>query len=224
VATDENRSISSGKPALSPGAAIRLLAREARRPAIRWVAAYTILLFLIFDLSRTFEQPALDSVGISVAGIGVLYAGLKLASGIAAATTGWLTERLGVRRTLALGAPILGAAYATIAVVPVAIVPVLFVYRATRSVLTPVRNQYLNDRLADTGRATILSGISMSLSLVGAIARLVGGSIASITGPVWFLASSGVLLATAAGALWVAVSPVRPTGASVLATTQRADD
>jgi MFS family permease len=196
--------------ALTVRQAVRTLRTELGRPSIRWVVAYSVLLFLMFDLSRTFEQPAMDAVGVSVAGMGVLYAGFKLASAAAASTTGWLTDRLGLRRTLALGVPVLGAAYATVLVVPVAVVPVLFLYRGARSVLKPVRNQYLNDRLEDAGRATVLSGVSMALSLVGAVARLVGGEIAAAIGPVAFVAAAGVGLSVAAGVLWLAVSPVRP--------------
>lgn len=190
--------------------AIRTLRAQLRRPAIRWAALYSVLLFLTFDLTRTFEQPAMDAVGISVTRMGALYAGFKLVSAAAASTTGWLTNRLGIRRTLALGAPVLGLAYASVAVLPVAIVPVLFLYRAARSVLKPVRNQYLNDRLPDAGRATVLSGVSMVLSLAGAATRLAGGEIATVIGPVAFLAASGAVLSLTAGVLWVAVSPVRP--------------
>ncbi len=190
--------------------AVRTLRAQVGRPAVRWVVAYTVLVFLVFDLSRTFEQPALDVVGVPAAGMGLLYAGFKVVSAAAASVTGWLHDRLGTRRTLALAAPVLGVAYASLAVAPAAVVPVLFLYRSARQVLRPVRNQYLNDRLADVGRATVLSGVSMVLSLAGAVARLVGGEVAAVTGPITFLAVAGVGLSLAAGALWLAVSPVRP--------------
>lgn len=205
---DETADIDSGP--LTIRKAIRTLSAQLGRPSIRWAALYSVLLFLIFDLTRTFEQPAMDAVGISVTGMGALYAGFKLVSAAAASTTDWLTDRLGIRRTLALGAPALGLAYASVAFLPVAIVPVLFLYRGARSVLKPVRNQYLNDRLPDAGRATVLSGVSMALSLAGAVARLAGGEIATEIGPVAFLAASGTVLSLSAGVLWVAVSPVRP--------------
>lgn len=193
----------------SVGEALDVLRRQLRRPSIRWIVVYSILLFLIFDLSRTFEQPAMDAVGVSVTGIGFLYAGFKFVSAGAAAATNWLTEQLGVKRTLALGAPVLGIAYATTAVIPVAIVPILFLYRGTRSVLLPVRNQYLNERLPEGGRATVLSGVSMALSATGVLARLGGGRLAAIVGPVDFLAIAGLSLAVCAGGLWVVVGPVR---------------
>ncbi|SFC19091.1 Predicted arabinose efflux permease, MFS family [Halobiforma haloterrestris] len=193
---------------------LRSLRREFARPAVGWVVVYTGLLFLLFDLSRTFEQPALEAVGLPVAGLGVLYAGFKLVSAGAASTVGWLQDRLGTRRTLALAAPVLGAAYVAPLFVPAAIVPALFLYRSSRAVLRPIRNQYLNDRLGDTDRATVLSGVSMVSSLAAAAARVVGGELAAIAGPIRFLAFAGVTLALAAGTLWLAVSPARGAGDS----------
>lgn len=190
--------------------AVRTLKAQASRPDVRWLVVYTVLLFTIFDLSRTFEQPSLRAVNVPVAGMGLLYAAYKLVSAAAAASVGWFEDTLGTKGTLALAAPALGLAYASVALFPVAVLPVFFLYRATRSVIRPLRNQYLNDRLADMGRATVLSGVSMVLSLVGGVARLAGGPIAESIGPTLFLAGAGVTLATLAGLVWVATSPVRP--------------
>jgi hypothetical protein len=88
-------------------------------------------------------------------------------------------------------------------------VPALFLVRGSQAATRPLRNQYLNDRLGDVGRATVLSGASMVLSLVGATASFVGGQIASVTGPVQFLTGAGLAAAGGAGVLWLAVSPVR---------------
>jgi len=197
---------------LSVSEAVGVLRLQAGRPAVRWLVAYSVLLFLAFDLSRTFEQPALRSVGVPVAGLGVLYAAVKLVSAGAAATVGPLHDRLGTRRTLALLSPAVAALYGAVLVEPLAMVVVLFGYRSLRQVARPVRDGYLNDRLADVGRATVLSGVSMVLSLVGAVARLAAGPLATRTGPVAFLGLAGVGLAAAAGLLWVATAPVRSPG------------
>lgn len=146
-----------------------------------------------------FRQTALITVG-RVIGV----------SAGAAAAVGRIQETLGTRRSLLLAAPLVGLSYAAIAVVPLAVVPALFLYRSLRVVIRPIRNQYLNDRLADVGRATVLSGVSMVLSLAGAFARVGGGAVANRTGPLLFLAGAGVTLSLSAGLLWIAVSPVRP--------------
>ncbi len=202
--------------------AVATLRLQVGRPKIRWLVAYAALFAGLFSVTRWLEQPALDAVGLPVAGFGALYAGFKLASAGAAATAGWLDERLGTRRVFALMAPVYAVAYAAIAFVPVALIPVLFVNRSISVATRPVRNQYLNDRLDDVGRATVLSGASMVLSLSGAAANLVGGWVVASTGPVAFLPWAGVAIAAVGGILWLATSPVRSLGGSATADPGRA--
>jgi len=202
-----------GEDPLTVREALDALGLQVRRPAVRWVVAYSVLLFVVFGLTRTFEQPALTAVGVPATGLGLLYAALKLVEAGAAATTGWFEDRLGARWTLALAAPVVAIAYGSLAVAPLAILPVVFLYRATRTVLRPVRNGYLNARLADVGRATVLSGVSMVLSLATMGARLATAPLAAAVGPAGVLAGAGVGLSVLAGALWVLTSPVRPLGA-----------
>lgn len=211
---------------LSLGGALRVMELQVHRPAVRWLVAYSVLLFLAFDLTRTFEQPALEAVGVPVAGLGLLYAGVKVVSAGAAAAVGWLNDALGTRRALALLAPAVAVVYGVLLVEPLSMVVVLFAYRSLRTVARPLRNQYLNDRLADVGRATVLSGVSMVLSLVGVGARLAAGPLASRVGPVAFLGFAGVGLAAVAGVLWLATSPVRPAaaGGGAPTGTPAADD
>ncbi|WP_152417885.1 MFS transporter [Haloferax mucosum] len=201
--------------------AVHMLRVQAKRPAVRWLVAYAALFNGLFGMTRTFEQPALDSLGVSVVGLGVLYAGFKLVSAGAASTVGVLEARLGIRGTFALLAPVFGIVYASIALSPVFLVPMLVCYRSTRVVIAPLRNQYLNDRLGDVGRATVLSGASMVLSTASGTANLVGGAIADSLGPVAFLPWAGLAVAGAAAVLWIATSPVRERDGSVTATTTR---
>lgn len=189
--------------------ALEMLRIQVGRPEVRWLVAYAALFNGLFSVTRTFEQPALDAIGLPAFGLGVLYAGFKLLSAGAASTAGWLQDRLGARGVFALFAPVFGVAYASIALSPLALVPVLFLYRSTRVAIRPIRNQYLNDRLGDVGRATVLSGASMVLSLASGTANVVGGWMAEATGPVGFLPGAGLAVAGAGGVLWLATSPVR---------------
>ncbi|WP_135820572.1 MFS transporter [Halostella litorea] len=189
--------------------AVRMLHAQAARPEVRWFVAYAALFAGLFGVTRTFEQPALDAVGVPVVGIGLLYAGFKAVSAVAASATGWLEETVGVRRSFGLLVPGFAVAYAAVAVTPLALVPVLVLYRATRTVTRPLRNQYLNDRLDDVGRATVLSGASMALSLAGGAAQLVGGAAAGTFGAVGVLPWAGLTVTGAAAVLWLAASPVR---------------
>lgn len=190
-------------------AALQVLRLQAGRQAVRWLVTYAALFYALFVVTRVYEQPALDAVGVPVAGLGVLYAGFKLLSAGAASTVGWLNDHLGARGVFVALIPVYGLAYASIAVVPELVVPVLFLNRGLRTVTRPIRNQYLNDRLADVGRATVLSGASMVLAFVGGVARLVAGWAAGALGPVQLLPWMGVPIVVTAGVLWVLVSPVR---------------
>lgn len=190
------------------GDAARLLRVQARRPGIRWFVVYAALFHAVFVVTRVYEQPALDAVGVPVAGLGVLYAAFKLVSAGAAASAGWLHDRLGVRGVFAGLVPLYALAYAGIAVLPQFVIPVLFLNRGLATVTTPVRNQYLNDRLDDVGRATVLSGAAMALAAVGGLARVAAGFQAAALGPVMLLPWVGVPIAVAGGLFWLWRPPV----------------
>ncbi len=193
-----------------PGDAVDSLRRVAARADLRWVILYSLLVLVAFDVTRSFEQPAYRAVGFGAAQLGVLYAGFKLASAAGGAAVGPLRDRVGTRWTLAALAPVVGVAYGVLLFVPGLVLAVGFLYRSLRSVLLPVRNQYLNDRLPDAGRATVLSAVSMVLSLAGGVARIGAGGVADALGPVRVVAVAGVASALAAVVVWVATRPVAP--------------
>ncbi len=195
--------------ALTVREAVDVLGVQARRPAVRWLVVYAALFTALFSVTRSLEQPALDAVGVPVAGLGVLYAAFKLVSAGAAASAGWVQETLGTRRVFGLLVPAYLVAYGLLAVVPILVVPVLFFNRSRRLITRPIRNQYLNDRLDDVGRATVLSGAAMALSLASAVAKFVVSAVAVGVGPIGLLPPVGVAVALLAGGLWVATSPVR---------------
>jgi MFS family permease len=213
--TGDDESEAPTDDTLGIGEAISVLKLQATRPAVRWLVAYAALFNALFLVTRIYEQPALSSVGVPVTGLGVLYAAFKLVSAGAAASAEPLERRLGVRGVFLAFVPVYGLAYAGLAVVPALVVPVLFVNRGLKTVSRPIRNQYLNDRLDDVGRATVLSGAAMALSLAGALARLAAGWGAARVGAIPMLAVAGPLVAVAGAVLWVTVSPVRNPDGSV---------
>lgn len=189
--------------------AVATLHTQVRRPELRWFVAYTALFYGLFQLALAFEQLALREVGVSLSGLGLLYAGFKLVSAGAASTAGWFQDRLGVRGVFGLYAPVIGVAFAAVAIWTLLLVPVLFLNRGLNALTQPVRNQYLNDRFSGMGRATVLSGASIVLSLFAATADLLGGIIAKAVGPVQLLVGAGLTAAGLAGVLWLGVTPVR---------------
>lgn len=206
-----------GLPATGGGAenalgvreAVEILRVQVRRPEVRWLVAYAALFNVLFSMTRWLEQPALEAVGVPVAGLGVLYAAFKLVSAGATSAAGWIQDRLGPRWFFLLLMPVCGLAYASIAIFPMLVVPVLFLRRALDRISGPIRNQYLNDRLQGVGRATVLSGAAMALNLASGVSNAVVGQIAEATGPLAFLPWAGLVIALAAGVLWLRTSPVR---------------
>jgi len=194
------------------GDAVALLRAQTRRPEIRWFVAYAAVFATAFAATRPFEQPMLRAVGVPIAGLGVLYAAFKGVSAGAASLSGTLEERLGVDGTFAALPAIYGVAFAAVAVVPIAVVPVVFLNRAIRTVTRPIQNQYLNDRLEGVGRATVLSGASMALSVVSGAGKLVAGQVTDALGAIDGVAAFGVGVAALGALLWFATDPVRGSG------------
>lgn len=190
------------------------LTRQARRPELRWFVAYAALFSTLYSTTRIFEQPALKTEGLSVVSLGLLYAGFKIVSAGAASTADWFKQTVGVRGVFLLLIPVYGSLFIGLIIFPILIVPVLVLNRSIFSVMGPVRNQYLNDKLSDIGRATTLSTASMVFSTVGGLVKMATGYAAEIFGLINVLVAGGIGVVSIAAILWVGVSPVRPSDES----------
>jgi MFS family permease len=190
-------------------AATHSIRQVVTRPELRWLVAYTGLVLLVFTFTRTFEQPALRAIGIDATGLGVLYAAFKLVSAGAGAAVGPLEDRLGTETLLLALAPLTGVVYVGLLVTPAFLLPVAFCYRFVHTLVGPVRNQYLNDRLPDAGRATVLSAISMLLSSAAILVRLAGSALVGAVGTIRLIGLVGAGFATIAAVVWLSTSPVR---------------
>lgn len=225
AATDdtENRSDEDDRP-FGLREALGVLRLQATRPSVRWLVVYAALFSGLFSLTRWLEQPVLRSVGVPVVGLGVVYAAFKLVSAGAAATTGWLDEKVGAATVFAALIPTYAVAYGVVAVVPVAVVPALFWNRTARTVTRPIRNRYLNERLSDVGRATVLSGVSMVLSVASVVANVGGGRVADRVGGLALLPWVGVAVALVAAVVWVVANPIRGESARIGGWSLRASE
>jgi MFS family permease len=203
---------SSDEPTMTVRRAAGVLREQFTRPALRWLVLYAALFNIVFSVTRVFEQPALTTIGVPVAGLGVLYAGFKLVSAAASSAAGPLQDWLGTRGVLLALIPIFGVVYTSFSLVPLLLVPAVFMRRAVEQVVRPVRNEYVNSNIEDMGRATVLSGVSMALSTASGTANVIGGHVAHSVGPVRFLSVTGVAVAVVAGGLWLLTSPVRDGG------------
>lgn len=214
-----------GSEGLSTLEALPLVREQVASPPVRSFVAY-VALFLGATLTvGVFIQPiavdALESTAGSLlamagvpeaASLGVLYASFAAVSALASDRASDLEAALGVRRAVVGVTALTGVLLVAPALLPVLAFPAFFAVKASGSVLRPIAGQYLNDRVEDVGRATVLSGATMALSLVAGAVKLGGGWVAEATGPIRFLALACVGLAALAGLLWLAVSPVRPAG------------
>jgi len=218
--TESDATVDEG-PSLTIAKALEMLHVQVRRPKIRWFVLYAAVFYALFVVTRIYEQPALESVGVPVAGFGVLYAGFKLFSAGIASIVGSIHARIGTKGVMGCLIPAYAVVYASILFAPIAIVPVLFINRGLRTMTSPVTNQYLNRRIGDLGRATVLSGASMVLALVGSGARVVAGRGTELLGTVTFLAGAGIALPTIGALLWIFVPQTRP---PTTADAGRADD
>ena len=193
-------------------AVARTASTQLARPDVRWFVAFLAVLYACFEVTRAFEQPAAVEVGVPVALLGVLYSAFKLVSAAGAALAGPIHDRFGVRPVFVALAPILAVAYLSAALVPQLVVGVFFLTRSIQSVAVPIQNGYLNDRVADAGRATVLSAVSMVTALSGALAHFVAGSIAPSVGSVGVIVGAGLVCSVVAGVVWVTTVPIERPG------------
>ncbi len=201
---------------------LQALRLQLHRSEVRWLVLYSALFNVLFSATRWLEQPTLEAVGFPLAGFGVLYASFKFVTAGAMLKTGWVQDRLGPRLLFLSLVPICGLAYGTVALLPAFAVPVIYLRRVLDRISTPIRNQYLNDRLDGVGRATVLSGVSMVLSLASGLFNAILGRAAEATGPTAFLPILGLAVVLVAGVLWVGTAPVRPTKRSTTGTQRGA--
>jgi len=190
--------------------------------SLRWFVTFVALFYGVRLTAESFIQPIAEdaleetlgslfaSVGLpEVAALGVLYASFTVVAAIASDSASNLEAALGVRKSL-LAVPVFACILFVVPVfVPILVFPMFFVLRASRSVMSPIVGQYLNDRIDSVGRATVLSTVAM----VYAIARtpfLIGsGVIADASSPKTAVAVLGGFFLVVGVGVFVWKQPVR---------------
>jgi len=204
------------------GTADRLTAREAADvvrtaltgPELRSFVLFVGPFFGAVSASNTYVQPiTVDVLEANVAALGVpeeatlgvLYAGFTGVSAVASYHAGTVESRFGLR-TAVVG---VAASLVVPLVVALLAVPVFLAMRAGDAMLRPVASGYLNDRIDDAGRATVLSAASMVYALVRVPLILAGGVVADAAGPLVAVAGfGGTFLVGAAVLTLVAPAPI----------------
>ena len=89
---------------------------------------------------------------------------------------------LGAAR-LVRGSPFpLGVAFVVLGLLPAAAAPVFVLVRVLLNTAAPVAETYLKDRTPSFGRATLISGWSMAISVASIPVKLVSGPLADVIG------------------------------------------
>lgn len=170
--------------------ALTEFASNPRLRAFVLLAAATLVVMETLDI---FVQPISRGVlGMSPTQIGPLYAALLLVAAGASDRAEWVRTRLGIAGWFWV-APVLMAASLVVAVwIPFAAIPAFFLGRGLKSLTHTMASTYLNDRIASTGRATVLSAASMVYALTYVAARAAGGGLADRTSALVAMAVFGV--------------------------------
>lgn len=188
------------------------------QPPLRSFLLFTMLFFGLTEVVATFIQPVSTSVGVEVAQLGWLYAGLSLFAAGVSYYTGTIEELVGIKLWFYTAPLAVGVVLAVASVLPLAALPAFFLMRGVNTVSGSLRGQYINDRLGSLGRATALSSVSMVFALFAALVRVTGGAYASLTDPLTMLATFGGGYVLVSVALIVFTEPVSESTQSVSST------
>lgn len=204
--------------------ALRLLREQFTRPPLRAFVAYVALFFGLVATADTYIQPilvdaledpsppvSLPAVGVGIpeeATLGFVYAGFALVAAVGSYHAETVRDRLGLRTAL-LALP-LGVALLFVfpLALPLFALPVFFAMKGVEAVSKPLVSQYLNDRTAERGRATVLSAAAMSYAVVRAPMKPLVGGLADATTPLVAVAALGAGFLLAAAVMLVVTSPV----------------
>ncbi|WP_276299756.1 MFS transporter [Halorussus lipolyticus] len=201
--------------------ALPVIREEFSKPPLRSFVPYLGLFFGVYWGVNFFVQPfSIETLGLSVSEVGWMFGGFTAVAAAVSYNTDRIEEVVGLRRWFALAPPVLGALFVGVALAPIAAIPVFFVMRATRGVMTPLANQYINDRVGSVGRATVLSTAGMIYHVVTIPFELGAGRLADALGIVPTIGLFGGIL-VAGSAVFLGVSSAF--GASSVADESAAD-
>jgi hypothetical protein len=167
---------------------IAVLRRAVSTPSLRAFVLYVTLFLAVVSASTTYVQPVAEALFVSAEGevtapvaglqsgslvdglpvglgLGLLYAGFTGVSAVASQHAGALEDRVGFPRLLA----VVSVGTAVLLVLPrltlLLALPLFVAQRASRSLLLPMINGRVSGAVADAGRATVLSAVSLLVRL-----------------------------------------------------------
>ncbi|QCC59474.1 MFS transporter [Natrinema thermotolerans] len=205
---------------------LSVLAARLAAPSIRAVVAYAALFFGIVHAADTYVQPITVDVlraqvggaleNVSVAGIairsaallGFVYAGFAAVAAVGSYYAEAVRRRVGLRHALRWLPVCVAASFLLPLAVPLLSVPVFFGMKGGEALSKPLVAQFLNDRIPDAGRATVLSGVSMGNALVRAPLLPLAGVVADRAAPTGAVAALGGGFLAVAAVGYLLASPL----------------
>ncbi|WP_276279909.1 MFS transporter [Halorussus caseinilyticus] len=189
--------------------ALPIVRERFSKPPLRSFVLYLGLFFGVYWGVNFFVQPfGVETLGLSVSALGWLYGGFTAVAAAVSYRTDWIRRVVGIRRWFSVAPPLLGALFVVIALLPAAAIPVFLVMRGSRSVMMPLANQYINDRVESVGRATVLSTAGMVYNLVTVPFELGAGRLADALGIVPTIGLFGAILVVGSLAVLGVGSPL----------------
>jgi MFS family permease len=147
-------------------------------------------------------------------GVGPLYASFAAVGAVVSYYAGRIESRLGLRRSLVGLATVLVVTLAALLLVPVIALGTVYLLKSVQHLLRPMVGRYLNDRVEDVCRATVLSAVSMVFGIARTPFVILAGIAARAAGPVTaFPALAGLFL--------LAVLPLVLVGSPLPAATEQ---
>ncbi|SDJ57367.1 Predicted arabinose efflux permease, MFS family [Halovenus aranensis] len=205
-----------------PRQSLRILRTQFLRPPLRSFVSFVALFFGVVAAADSYIQPIVVDVfaGLSVGGpasmtampeeatLGFVYAGFAVVAATASYHADTVGDWVGEHVALASVPTVVAGVLVFPALVPAAALPVFFVMKGGEALAKPLVGQYLNDRAAETERATVLSAASMSYAVVRAPLKPLAGVVADVSTPITAVAALGVTFVASAGLLFVITTPV----------------
>ncbi|MFB6175549.1 MAG: MFS transporter [Halobaculum sp.] len=164
---------------------------------------YTGLFYSVVAGLNYLVQPVAVASGIDVAQIGILYAGFRVVSAGINAVTGRIENRVGGASWFRAMPFLVGIVFAAILPFRLLAIPAFFLMKAVREASRTIEQQYLNDRIEQTGRATILSSAALVHALVAIPFQLSVGKTADVVGPRTAAGVFGLVLVVGSAAVMI---------------------
>jgi MFS family permease len=140
--------------------------------------------------------------------LGWFYAAYSLAGAVASYYTGAIRDRVGLRAWFRWLPFVAGGALVSMYLVPALALPTFLLVRAASDVTESFAGQYVNDRTATLGRATVLSAMAMVSGLAVVPFQLGSGVVSDAASPLFALAVAGGVLIVGSAAIVAWQPPV----------------